>query len=135
MIKLQFIGYLGRDVVRKEVNGNAVLNFPVAVNERFRNRDGVLEERTTWVDCSLWNREAMAAHLHQGTMVYVEGGPRVEGYITRTDQPAAAVRLRVYHIQLLSRKDEERRRPAPVEVPAVPEQELVEEQPADDLPF
>lgn len=135
MIKLQLIGHLGRDVVRKEVNGNVVLNFPVAVNERFRNREGVLEERTTWVECSLWNRETLAPHLHQGTLVFVEGSPSVEGYINRADQPSAALRLRVFQVQLLSRKDDERRRPVPVEVPVVPEQELVEEQPADDLPF
>ncbi|RBL92278.1 MULTISPECIES: single-stranded DNA-binding protein [Chitinophaga] len=135
MIKLQLIGHLGRDVVRKEVNGNVVLNFPVAVNERFRNHAGVLEERTTWVDCSLWNREGLAPYLNQGVLVFVEGAPKSEGYITKNNNPAGALRLRVFQLQLLSRKDDEKRRTIMPEVPAVPEQELVEEQPADDLPF
>lgn len=135
MIKLQLIGHLGRDVVKREVNGVVVCNFPVAVNERFKNGLGVLQERTTWVDCSLWGRENMLPYLNQGVMVYVEGSPRVDAYVAGSGALTGAVRLRVSSLQLLSRKDEEKRKAAAAEVPAVPEAEPVEEQPADDLPF
>ncbi|HVI46022.1 MAG TPA: single-stranded DNA-binding protein [Chitinophaga sp.] len=136
MIKLQLIGHLGRDVVKKEVNGVVVFNFPVAVNERFKNALGVLQERTTWVDCALWDRENLAPYLNQGVMVYVEGSPRVEAYVSHnTGALAGALRLRVSHVQLLSRRDEEKRRATATDVPSVPEAEPVQEQPADDLPF
>ncbi|NLR57072.1 single-stranded DNA-binding protein [Chitinophaga polysaccharea] len=134
MIKLQLIGHLGRDVVKKEVNGATVFNFPVAVNERFKNAQGILEERTTWVDCSLWDKGNVAPYLTQGVMVYVEGAPKVEAYISsNTGALSGALRLRVFSLQLLSRREEERRK-AFTEVP-VPEAEPVQEQPADDLPF
>ncbi|CAL1516929.1 single-stranded DNA-binding protein [Chitinophaga sp. MM2321] len=136
MIKLQLIGHLGRDVVKKEVNGVVVFNFPVAVNERFKNALGVLQERTTWVDCSLWDRENLAPYLNQGVQVYVEGSPKVEAYVSNaTGALSGAVRLRVSQLQLLGRKDDEKRRTSATDVPAVPEAEPVEEQPADDLPF
>ncbi|NIG53545.1 single-stranded DNA-binding protein [Chitinophaga sp. Cy-1792] len=136
MIKLQLIGHLGRDAIVREVNGVAVLNFTIAVNERFKNAAGILQERTTWVDCSLWERNNMAPYLQQGTMVFVEGAPRVEGYISNnTGAIGGALRLKVLQLQLLSRKDEERKKVAiattPPELVSVPEQEL----PADDLPF
>lgn len=135
MIKLQFIGHLGRDVVKKEVNGSTVYNFPVAVNERFKNAQGILEERTIWVDCALWDKGNVAPYLVQGVMVYVEGAPKVEAYVsTTTGAMGCALRLRVFSLQLLSRKDEEKRKATMAEVP-VPEAELVQEQPADDLPF
>ncbi|NSL88141.1 single-stranded DNA-binding protein [Chitinophaga sp. Mgbs1] len=136
MIKLQLIGHLGRDVIKKEINGVSVFSFPVAVNERFKNALGVLQERTTWVDCSLWGKENVAPYLNQGVMVYVEGSPRVDAYVShQTGALTGAVRLRVNHLQLLSRKDDEKRRAAVTDVPVVPEAEPVEEQPADDLPF
>ena len=135
MIKLQLIGHLGRDVLKKEVNGTVVFNFPVAVNERFKNAQGVLEERTTWVDCSLWDKTNVAPYLTQGTMVYVEGAPKVEAYVSNsTGVLSGALRLRVFSLQLLSRRDEEKRKATSTETP-VPEAEPVQEQPADDLPF
>ncbi|PSL46822.1 single-strand DNA-binding protein [Chitinophaga niastensis] len=136
MIKLQLIGHLGRDVVKREVNGVSVFSFPVAVNERFKNALGVLQERTTWVDCSLWDRENLAPYLNQGVMVYVEGSVRVEAYVSNsTGALSGALRLRVSQLQLLSRKDEEKRKAAATDVPVLPEAEPVQEQPADDLPF
>ncbi|MFY0254891.1 single-stranded DNA-binding protein [Chitinophaga sp. 30R24] len=135
MIKLQLIGHLGRDVVKKEVNGSVVFNFPVAVNERFKNAQGILAERTTWVDCSLWDRENVAPYLTQGVMVFVEGAPRVEAYVSNsTGALSGALRLRVFSLQLLSRREEEKRKATVTDVP-VPEAEPVQEQPADDLPF
>jgi single-strand DNA-binding protein len=135
MIKLQLIGHLGRDVMKKEVNGASVFNFPVAVNERFKNAQGLLEERTTWVDCSLWDKENVAPYLTQGVMVFVEGTPKVEAYVnSHTGVLSGALRLRVFSLKLLSRREEEKRKATLTDVP-VPEAEPVQEQPADDLPF
>lgn len=136
MIRMQLIGHLGRDVVRKEVNGTKVFSFPVAVNERFKNALGVLEERTTWVDCSLWERgENVAPYLTQGTLVFLDGFPKVDAYANQTTGVlTGSLKLRVYSLQLLGKKDEERRKANFSDVP-VPEAEPVQEQPADDLPF
>jgi single-strand DNA-binding protein len=135
MMKIQFIGHLGRDVVKKEVNGASVFNFPVAVNERFKNAQGVLEERTTWMDCSLWERGGVAPYLVQGTMVYVEGSLKTEAYVQATTGALlCAMRVRVFALQLLSRRDDDKRKATLAEA-AVPEAEPVQEQPADDLPF
>ncbi len=136
MIKLQLIGHLGRDAVLKEVNGVSVLNFTVAANERFRNAAGVLQERTTWVDCSLWDRLNMAPYLLQGTMVYIEGSPKVDAYISNnTGALSGALHLRVGAIQLLSRKEEEKRKATASNIPPMPEAVQEQEMPADDLPF
>ncbi|RFS24861.1 single-stranded DNA-binding protein [Chitinophaga silvatica] len=134
MIRMQLIGHLGRDVVKREVNGAVVFSFPVAVNERFKNAQGVLEERTTWVDCSLWDRGNVAPYLTQGTMVFLDGVPKVEAFISKAGVLTGAIKFRVFSIQLLSSRDEERRKVILSEVP-VPETEPSVEQPADDLPF
>lgn len=102
MIKLQIVGNLGADCIQKEVNGKNVINFNVAHTERFKDAQGNLKERTTWVNCAYWtDRTAVAQYLKKGKQVYVEGTPEAEAYTNRENQPAATIKLRVRDLQLL----------------------------------
>ena len=79
MIKLQIVGNLGKDCIMKEVNGRNVINFSVAHTERFKDAQGVLKEKTTWVECAYWtDKTGVAPYLTKGKTVYVEGTPDVE---------------------------------------------------------
>ncbi|MBW8685110.1 single-stranded DNA-binding protein [Chitinophaga rhizophila] len=130
MIKLQLIGHLGHDAVQRMVNGTAVLGFRMAHTERFRTKEGMLQERTTWVDCSLWNKEKLGPYLRTGTRVYVEGTPSADTYVNAQGENICIMRLRVSHLQLLTSRRDGGKRENEVE-------EIVVEQedPADDLPF
>ena len=102
MIKLQIVGNLGADCIQKEVNGKNVINFNVAHTERYKDGQGNLKEKTTWVNCAYWtDRTAVAQYLKKGKQVYVEGSPDAEAYTNRDNQPAATLRLRVRDLQLL----------------------------------
>jgi single-strand DNA-binding protein len=48
---IQIIGNLGNEPEVRQLNGNNghVVNFSVAVNERWKNREGEPQERTTWL--------------------------------------------------------------------------------------
>ena len=107
MIKLQIVGHLGKDCVTKEVNGKNVINFNVAHSEKFKDAQGVLKEKTTWVECAYWtDRVGVAPYLKKGQLVYAEGSPEADGYLNKENQPAATLRMRVLNIQLLgSSKD------------------------------
>jgi single-strand DNA-binding protein len=50
MIKLQVIGNLGKDAVVNDVNGRKVINFSVAVTERYKDAQGAQKDRTVWVE-------------------------------------------------------------------------------------
>lgn len=102
MIKLQIIGHLGKNAVENFANGKAVLNFSVAHNQRYKNAQGVQQERTVWADCALWGPNAIGPYLLQGTHVFVEGTPYIELYNNGEGLPAAALKLRVTNVQLLS---------------------------------
>jgi single-strand DNA-binding protein len=107
MIKLQFIGNLGHDVIRKEINGTSVLSFRAAHSRRFTNQQGEKKEHTIWVDCSFWEHVNVAPYLTKGTQVYVEGIPTLEAYVTNAGEPAAGLKLRVTNLQLLGSKRED----------------------------
>ena len=107
MVKLQIVGNLGKDCIVKEVNGKNVINFSVAHTDKFKDAQGILKERTTWVECAYWtDRTAVAPYLKKGTLVYAEGFPEVEGYLNKDNQAAATLRMRVLNVQLLGSRPE-----------------------------
>lgn len=102
MIKLQVIGNLGKDCTTNNVNGKNVINFSVAHTEKFKNSQGQLQEKTTWVECAYWtDKTAIAPYLKKGTQVYVEGNPDVRAYTTTDGRNGASLQIRVQNIQLL----------------------------------
>ena len=106
MIKLQIVGNLGKDCIVKEINGKNVINFNVAHTEKYKDAQGNLKERTTWVNCAYWtDRTAVAQYLKRGKQVYAEGAPEADGYLNKENQPAATLRMRVQNLQLLGGGD------------------------------
>ena len=102
MIKLQVIGNLGADCIQKEINGKTVINFNVAHSEKFKDAQGNLKERTTWVNCAYWtDKTAIAQYLTKGKTVYAEGSPEADAYTNKEGQAAATLRMRVQNVQLL----------------------------------
>lgn len=139
MIKMQVIGNLGKDCTVNTVNGKNVMNFSVAHTEKFKDAQGNLQERTTWVDCSYWSdRTAVAQYLVKGKQVFVEGAPEVRTYAKNDGTTGTSLTLRVREVQLLGGKGETGSGPSNYNnnasagtVPASSEMN----EPIDDLPF
>ena len=107
MIKMQVIGRLGKDCIVNTVNGKNVMNFTVAHSEKYKDSQGTLQEKTTWVDCAYWNdRTAVAQYLTKGTQVYVEGQPEARSFQRNDGTPGASLSLRVREVQLLGSKND-----------------------------
>jgi single-strand DNA-binding protein len=107
MIKMQVIGRLGKDCVVNTVNGKSVINFTVAHSEKYKDSQGVLQEKTTWVDCAYWtDRTAVAPYLQKGTQVFVEGQPEARSFQRNDGTPGSSLSLRVREVQLLGSKNE-----------------------------
>lgn len=108
MIKLQIIGNLGRDCMVKEVSGKNVINFTVAHSEKWKDAQGNLKERTTWVECAYWtDRVAIVPYLNKGTTVYVEGSPEADSFTNKEGECKATLRCRVGMVQLLGGQKQE----------------------------
>ena len=70
-----FAGHLGRDPSTKQINGNSITEFVIAVNPSFPK-----DSPTMWVDCKAWGRkgEVIAEHHSKGDAILVEGSLRTE---------------------------------------------------------
>ena len=107
MIKMQVIGRLGKDCVVNTVNGKNVINFTLAHSEKYKDSQGNMQEKTTWVDCAYWtDRTAVAPYLQKGTQVYAEGQPEARSFQRNDGTPGASLSLRVREVQLLGSKSD-----------------------------
>lgn len=98
------IGYLGADSeLRYTQSGHAVLNFRIAITEKWKDQNGNAKEHTEWVSCVLWgNRgEALAQYLQKGTRVYVEGGLRTSSFDDKDGNKRYKTEVNVRELELL----------------------------------
>ena len=90
---VQIIGNLGGTPDMKFLNDgkSQVVNFSVAVNERWKNRDGEPQERTTWLRVAAFNGigQACAEHLRKGRPIQTSGG-EPHYALRRAPEPASA---------------------------------------------
>lgn len=73
--KVLVIGNLGRDPEVRQAGESPVADFSVACSEKFKGRDGKMQERTEWVNVVCWGRLAEIArdYLRKGMSVFVDG--------------------------------------------------------------
>jgi len=74
--KVILVGNLGQDPeTRHTGGGNSVTQLRLATTEKFKDREGAMQERTEWHTVIVWGKqgEACGKHLSKGRQVYVEG--------------------------------------------------------------
>ena len=100
-----FIGRLGGDPeVRYMPNGNAVASFSLAVGESWTNKQtGQKEERTEWVNCSVFGKlaEVCGKYLTKGSQVYVSCKMKTEKWQDQTGQDRYTTKMIVQNMQML----------------------------------
>jgi len=104
MKKISIIGNVTKDAeVRNFEGGRSVINFDVAVNERYKDKSGQKVERTSFIRCAMWRDNTdIAQYITKGKKLYVEGSPDVEAYISTKDNKAVGVlKINVRHVEFL----------------------------------
>ena len=81
--RVQLIGNLGKDPESKYTpNGKKVAHFSLAINNRWKSREGDSKEYTEWVNVEAWGRlgEVCQEYLKKGSLVYIEGRLKTDKY-------------------------------------------------------
>lgn len=104
--KAIIIGNLGRDPeVRYTQSGQAVCNFSVATNERWRDKGGNDQEQTEWHRVVTWGKlaEICGEHLGKGRMVYVEGRLQTREWSDRQGEKRYTTEIVAREVQFLDK--------------------------------
>ena len=81
--RVQLIGRLGRDPELKRIpSGKTVCVFSMAVNRRWKNKDGEPQEVTDWFNIEAWERlgEICGEYLKKGSLIFIEGRLQTDTY-------------------------------------------------------
>jgi single-strand DNA-binding protein len=81
--KVILVGNLGADPeVRYTADGTAVCRFRIATTEKFKDRQGNMQERTEWHRIVAWRKlaEICGQYLSKGKQVYIEGKIRNDSW-------------------------------------------------------
>jgi single-strand DNA-binding protein len=147
--RVLLIGNLTRDPeVRYTPKGTAVTEIGLAVNRIYSGEDGEKKEETTFVDVTLWARQAEIAgqYLKKGRPVFIEGRLQLDTWDDKqTGQKRSRLRVVAENLQLLGSRQEgegsvstsaPRRSPGPSTPPArtEPRDPDLDAEP-DDIPF
>ena len=130
---MNIIGRLTRDAeVRTTSQEKQVVNFSIAINDSYRNKQGERIEQTSYIDCSYWISPNVAKILTKGALVELTGRASARAWTANDGELRASLNFHTATIKLhgggkktdniLDISNQEKRK--------VTEQETV-----DDLPF
>jgi len=134
--KIQIMGNCGGvPEVRFMPSGESVVNFSVAVNRRYKDRDGVQKSATEWFRICAFNQlgDNCARFLTRGSPVFVEGRLQVRQFESKNGGSQVSVEIIPSTMRFLGSA------PGPAEDPAKPGQPAPSVEAGqgqyDDVPF
>ena len=132
--KCLFIGNLTADPeIRTMPNGEQVANFTIALNERYKAKDGSIVENVEYVRIVLYRRLAEIAgqYLHKGSQVYIEGRLKTRKWQDNNGQDRYTTEIQGDNLQMLGGRQEEQKQAKPSKAKPETEQDDF----SDGIPF
>jgi len=102
--KVFLMGNLTRDPeLRYTPNGTAVADIGLAVNRKWRGKDGETREETLFVDITAWARSAeiICEYMRKGRALFVEGRLQLDTWEAQDGSKRSKMRVVVENFQFL----------------------------------
>lgn len=138
--KCLFIGNLTADPeIRTMPNGEQVANFSIALNERYKAKDGNIVENVEYVRIVLYRRlaEIAAQYLHKGSQVYIEGRLKTRKWQDNNGQDRYTTEIQCDNLQMLGGRQDEQKQVKPSKAKPEPLSAMAEQGDvfSDGIPF
>ncbi len=103
-------GHLTRDPqVRFLANEQAVANFALAINRRFKGSDGQMKDEVTFVDIECWGRtaELVGQYLTKGRACFIQGRLKLDQWQDKEGKARQRLKVIADSVQFLDSKGRE----------------------------
>jgi len=77
--------------VSTTTQGKEVVNFSIAVNDGYRNKQGAWVKNTAYIDCAYWRSAKVAKWLQKGLIVELTGQISTRAWLDKQGNPKAGI--------------------------------------------
>ena len=105
--KVMILGTLGRDPEVKKLNDNAVCNLSVATSERWKDKQGVNQEKTEWHKVAFWGSgicEVIAKYFRKGSQIWIEGSLQTEKWQDKDGNDRYTTKIKGHNFSFVDKK-------------------------------
>lgn len=102
------LGRLTKDVELKHIpSGNAVANFSIAMGEKYKDKAGVMQEKTEFLNIVVWGKlaEICNQYLSKGKQVYLEGKVTTRSYDDKDGNKRYVTEILASSVQFIGSND------------------------------
>jgi single-strand DNA-binding protein len=135
--RVLLIGRLGADPeVRYTPDGTMIVNFRIATDETYKNKQGEKVSKTEWHRIVVFGRlaEICGNYLGKGRLVFIEGKLQTRTWDDKEGNKRSLTEILASNMQMLESKGQGRGQEAVMDEP-MPTYGLGEPMPEDDVPF
>lgn len=84
-------------------DGREVVNFCIAINERYKTKQGETKKQTAFINCSYWISPKVAEYLNKGVIVSLYGSLSSKAYIDHNGEAQPVLYYHVNNIRFISK--------------------------------
>lgn len=107
--RVTIAGNLTRDPeVRFLAGERAVAHFGLAINRRWKDKDGQTQEEALFVDCEAWGRtaELVGQYLTKGSGAFIEGRLKLDAWEDKDGQKRSKIKVVADSVQFIGGKSD-----------------------------
>ena len=100
---MEITGRVTADAAVRKAGGKEVVNFSIAVNDRYRPKGSAeYKEITVFINCSYWLSANIAQFIRKGAVVQVSGRIGMHVYINNEGNPVGSLDFHVNAISIIT---------------------------------
>lgn len=100
---MEIVGRITANANIKTVQERQLVEFTLAVNDRYRNGNGDTVDNANFFSCAYWIGTAIAPYLTKSTVVQLSGELRVKPWIGAQGDARASLNFHVNKIKFISK--------------------------------
>ncbi len=114
-------GNITRDIETRNVGTATVAGFSVAVNRKWKDKDGETREEVSYIDCEAWGKtgEVIAQYMSKGSPIIVVGRLKQDSWESKDGEKRTKLKVVVEQFDFVGGKDrDEKTAPTKSRAPA-----------------
>lgn len=100
-------GNCTRDAEVRQVGESQVAKIGVAVSERYKDRNGQVQESAEFFDVEIWDKAAVYPYLTKGQSVLIVGQQKTDKWTDQNGQNREAKKVRAQVVQLCGQRPQQ----------------------------